>query len=322
MEDDKVVTPEGATTEEKSLASGFHDRRAEMLEVIAKRVESDFDEKIKADAIIMATPGTPPDDHMTETPKEEPVAEVVPEPKKVKLTIYGQEKEVTEDEVIEAGKRALQKIGAADKTLEEASKLKKEVEQLREHIMRSPSQDRTVDPPKQDANIQQWVSAIRYGTEEEATQAFQQALEAMKPKADQIDSRQVGQIVDQRLSQAQIVQRFSAPPEAGGFGDLVTDPYLFQIATIEAEKLLQSGAPNSWDTYVEAGRKTREWRDRAMGKPISQPEPVNEKAERKKSIDAIPSASARTVTGNKEPEREPTPSEVIEQMRRSRVGGQ
>jgi hypothetical protein len=303
------------------LASGFHNRRAEMLEVIAKRVESDFDDKIKSDAIITATPGTPPDDHMTETPKIEPVAEIVPEPKKVKLTIYGQEKEVTEEEVIEAGKRAMQKQFAADKTLEEASKLKKEVEQLREHIMRSPSQDRTIEPPKPNANIQQWVSAIRYGTEEEATQAFQQALEAMKPK-ESYDPRQVGQIVDQRLSQAQIVQRFSAPPEQGGFGDLVTDPYLFQIATIEAEKLLQSGAPNSWDTYVEAGRKTREWRDKAIGKPITMTEPVNEKAERKKTIDAIPSASARTVTGNKEPEREPTPSEVIEQMRRSRVGGQ
>jgi hypothetical protein len=100
-----------------------------------------------------------------------PAAVVEPpkDPAKVhKLKVDGQEVDFTEDKILEAGKRALQKDMAADRRLEEATRLLREAQQ-RTEVIGSPSQDggRVAPPSAEDARA--LAHAIQYGSERDLT---------------------------------------------------------------------------------------------------------------------------------------------------------
>jgi hypothetical protein len=68
--------------------------------------------------------------------------------KKIKIKVDGQEQEVDESAVLEAGMRTLQKESAADKRLEEATKARDEAERLRKRVEETLAAGRTGRRPR------------------------------------------------------------------------------------------------------------------------------------------------------------------------------
>lgn len=367
---DKDVSNEQPETElskkedKEQRNRAFNADRQAMMELIAERANQQFAGSSKDDEEVSPEPEVSPDDetpksdetpNALEPPKEEaPATPAPPQPpteKMVTIVVDGVTKEVPESQIIDTGRRAMQKELASDKRLEEAARLKKEVEELKAELYRRmpPGQDpgahiqqpQQTPPPDPLADvatkIPSWMTAIRYGTEEEANAAFMEALRATQSKVQQppqpseLEPSKVLRMVDERLQVKSIVTKFDqTPPEQGGFADIAKDPYLRQLATEEVNRLIrdENRHPLDWETYELAGKKIREWRDALIPKQPEQPtstvqpkpdDAFKEKIEKKSTIDKVPTANVRTITGDKPPVKEETPKDVIAEMHRQRA---
>ena len=103
------------------------------------------------------------------------------------------------------------------------------------------------------------------------------------------------------------------------------DPVLYGAVRDRANELFDSGKPNQWDTYKEAGEYVRQ--KYGSGNQLSEepdadkdkPTSTEEKVQRKREIDTIPSATAKAQSTAKEDKKQ-SPSETVEEIRQSRVG--
>lgn len=243
------------------------------------------------------------------------------EPKE-KLVIDGQEQEVPLSKILDAGKRALQKNLAADKRLEEATKLLRRAEEVASQVPPGKG-TQTADPPKSDADktqLRELLKAIRYGSDEEAEVAFEKAVggagSAKGPDVDEILTT-----VETRLAAKTILSQFSAAPEQGGFADIDGDEDLKMLAARKVDELIRAGkSPLDWSTYEEAGNYVRG----KFGKPTASTPPGNglhQKAARKTGIDNVQSAGGRVPkTPTPDDDQPKSVSDVIRDMKRSRVG--
>ncbi len=97
------------------------------------------------------------------------------EDQKYQIKVNGEETEVGHDEVIEAGIRTLQKESAADKKLEEASKLLKEAKE-------QASRFEEFEPPpiepefEEQSDAAKIAHAMQYGNDEEAAEAVEKLM--------------------------------------------------------------------------------------------------------------------------------------------------
>jgi hypothetical protein len=232
----------------------------------------------------------------------EPIPEPEPEsvkPATIRLKIDGEEREVSQDELIEYGKRAMQKELAADKRLEEATRL---LNEARQQTTPQPSKDAA---PTVDAGM---VKAIQYGTEEEAAQALSDLMGRGKATPEQIDNV-VSQKVAAILTQKEISTRFTTE-----FAEIAQDDDLYGIAAMKVQRRLDAGEPNTWDTYAAVGKELSE----KYGKPKEPevPQTMEEKQAKKSTVTVIKSASAKPA-GPKEDKPE-TVADVLQEMRKAR----
>jgi hypothetical protein len=235
----------------------------------------------------------------------------------VELLVSGEKRVVPKSQVLEAGIRTLQKDAAADKKLEEASILLREVREEKERLSAARQTDteipRTyvkepdaanIKPGDEDieAQLEQMEQAIRYGSEEEAREALRPLLEIKKQiastKMAEVDPGKIYQAVDERLTQAEIIRKFSATPEQGGFADLNQHPYLRKMAAEAVDDLIKTGGKSGldWSTYEEAGKRVRE-QVLGLAQVISSSEEgrstgtgertLSQKVERKRRIDNV-----------------------------------
>jgi hypothetical protein len=246
--------------------------------------------------------GTTPEEVEKAEVEVEEQAPAAAKPATHRLKIDGEEREVPEAELIEVGKRALQKELAADKRLEEATRLLNEAKQQRQ----------TVQPPKDaakpavDADV---VKAIQYGTEEEAAKALGDLMGRNSATPEQID-----QIVDQRVAQVMtqkdISTRFSTE-----FADVVKDPDLFEFARAKVQRRLDAGEPNTWATYEAAGKEVA---DKFVKPQVSDPAvTLDEKRAKKSSVTVIKSAAGAKPGAGKDDKPE-TPAQIIQEIRKAR----
>jgi len=63
-----------------------------------------------------------------------------------------------------------------------------------------------------------------------------------------------------------IAKRFQMKPEHGGFSDLIADKDIFEETSNRVNELLESGAPNTWHSYAQAGSEIRA-KYRTLGDP-------------------------------------------------------
>lgn len=212
------------------------------------------------------------------------------------IVVDGKTIEVDEDKVIETGIRALQKQEAADRRLQEATRLRQQAEQL---LNQAKGQQNTA-PSSDESPTAQAINGI---TPETLT-TLVQGLEG------QITERVFGTLTDQ-----QAVEKFRQE-----FQDIASDPDLWLIAVNKNQQRLDHamavGAPagDDLDAYRKIGAEIR-----TKFVPPKAAEVPQDKADRKRTITAIPAVNAKAPAPQEQ--RPKTMSEQIEEMRRKRAQG-
>ena len=253
---------------------------------------------------------TPEEPELEETPEviKEETLEAAPEEIKTRtLKVEGQEVEKSEEEIIEAGIRALQKESSADKRLEEATQLLKEAKE--QQNLQPPSVEAVVtqedQPPLVDAETMQ---KIQYGNEEESRQALESVIRAAQVQPTQQPQPNVAAIVQAELDGRDQVTRLKAE-----FPDIFSDPRLFNIASAEIDTKINAGITVTDEVYNEVLTGVMEWRGT---KEVS--DGMAERQEKKSSA-AVTNLKTASATKSVEPEEKPmTTQDVINEMARSR----
>ncbi len=223
--------------------------------------------------------------------EEQHAGAVHAEPKKFKLKVNGQERELTEDELIALG----QKVASADEYLKIAA------EAVKASQARALSQDEPASVEKVDTR-----AALRSAIQgdEEAIEQVAQRLEA--PSAVTPD---VLKAVDDRMSFHSAVTWFR-----GEYKDIVDDPDLYRMAAGKDAELAKADPSLSYQQRLkQSGEYARSVRDRLTKSAT----PPNPKLERKASVTPIPQAGGRQVVKEDTEEDEPIES-IIDQMARAR----
>lgn len=223
--------------------------------------------------------------------EEQPTASA---PKMLTIIVDGQPIEVEESRIIEAGKRTLQKDNAADRRLQEAAQLKRQYEAQLATLRASsdpaqneaPSQDApahqtTVDPAALDA----YLESKLYNRD--ANKAVASFVEEFKEIAEDQNLMAIAvRLEDQRLAMA------------NRLGEPLGDPVI---------------------AYRKHGEAIRKWMQEKAGAVLPTGTTSGDKADRKRTITAVPVANARSPSPKEE--KPMTVSERIEQARIRRLQG-
>lgn len=299
------------------------------VEDIAERLEAQRDEEEGRDEQTIV-------DEEVEEEDTEPEAEAVAEEPTEKaekavtvddtletIVVDGQEQQVPQSKILDAGKRTLQKESAADSRLEEATRLLREAKEQKERL----SEDAA--PKQADTDLDQlrseYIHEVQYGQEEDATTALKAWEDAVLSRAQQPATQPTSrEDIKSVLAEAELERKIYASPEEGGYMDLMSDPILKEQTSVLVDNLVKQGQGSfdSFDTYKKAGDAIR-----AIGETLN-PEytpPViekkvdtfEEKREKKKKIATLKSANAKTETSEDEDE-DQSPSDVIAEMRQRR----
>lgn len=230
------------------------------------------------------------------TPDDSPALAAVqetPKPKVVTIVVDGQQIEVEESKIIEAGKRTLQKESAADRRLAEAN----------EYLKRAKAQ--ASRDPAQEAH-QELPPGVPH-------------QEAQQPIP--LDVTSIENLLENRLYLREASK--AADQFKDEYKDIASDPFLMQLAAqLEDQRLAEARAlgeafGDPVKAYKAHGEKIREW---AKSKGIVQtPAIVEDKIERKRQIVAVPGASAKQAAPKETKPLEG--SALIDAMREARKAG-
>lgn len=215
------------------------------------------------------------DTHKGVAEDESEVTNAAPEPKTLKLKVDGQELDVELDKVIEAGKRTLQKETAADKRLEEATRIlneaKAQAENLSKYRPSSPDVDET-SQPSLETDAATLADTIVNGDKDEVAKALQKVLGAtagrrMAEDTPKMSQAEVYNMVRGALEVQNAMELFKAEPEKGGYGDLYADPHL-QKMVMDKEEAITKTTPTlpATERLKQAATEVRQWRDSLIPK--------------------------------------------------------
>lgn len=233
----------------------------------------------------------------------------------VTVKIDGVESQVSVEEM----RRQYQKNGAAERRLEEATRLLNEAKASRVGFDESePKKDdstsQQLPSPDADDGGREFLAALFEGDEEKALAALNKKLGTGRQQPIQDVSQLAAQLtpaIKQQLSYDSALDKFKKD-----YSDIVDDPYLADLADRYLEADVQAGKPFT-EALEAAGRKTRDW---LVSKGVKTPEPApttdrNTKLERKAGIDRIPALNTKATTVE-----EPvlSASDVISEMRKAR----
>lgn len=344
--EDQTIDPtktEGGSQEAPAVAGTpvpIVGRRAEAMEAVIARAKQEREDEISAlsenlvpdDESVERQPERQDADGTTSGPAPlpeagEPARETSRE-ELVKIVVDGEERTVPLSQVRDAGIRTLQKLSAADKRLEDATRLLKEAEAAAaERRSGLPEQSDARDngePVDADAGGEDWEDlayAIQMGDQQESAAALQKLI-----RKAQMPQQEISRIVEERLHSREIVSKFSSPVEKGGFSDLWEDPFLKQKADAEATRLLHEGSPNVWETYQTAGENVRAWLREKAGVPAGEVHKnvppggqrivVSEQKKDKRTIDSLIGAGGKSETQTTPKPR--SASEIVAEIKRMR----
>ena len=243
-----------------------------------------------------------------EEPKVEP-------PKMVKVKVDGEEFEVSQAEVDEAGGvSAYQKGKAADNRLKKANEAIAETRKMQAAIAQW-AQSQVPQKPQEtdDQFMASKIDVIRFGTPEESAAALKEVM-----SRNRIDPNAVVQQATSVMQQNMALANFKKE-----FQDVVSNQILLRAAvSLEQERRAKAGPDTDWDTfYRQIGNEVRS----VIGRP-SQPAVVatqdpgttsqDSKEARKASIVNLPTAAARAALPTEEkPE---TREDILNKMRKTR----
>ena len=248
--------------------------------------------------------------------------------RKVKIKVNGQEQEVDEAAILDAGVRTLQKQSAADQNLQTAAeKLRQAEEILNAAQRRTPAADTdsdNVEPSATaDADVDALARAIQFGTEAEVKQAVKTLLTASR-----------GQGTHQAIPSTEaIVQQVNATLEFNSaikqfqtdFSDVWADDNLRTLAFQQDAKLQQEIAAGTREAmtyterFAEAGKAVQEWVKKFGAAPGSARVNIDpDKQAAKANAGSLPTAGGRPSGSPTAPLAPPNPTSIVAQMRQAR----
>lgn len=319
------ATQPGVETPEAVEGAPVPTEREQTMAEITARVRQERDDEIKASGgdVIDTTsatvadpsaapapdqPGpaaddaTPPAPPAADATPSTPPAGAAPIEDLVTIKVDGVMQQVSRDKIYEAGLRAVQKESSADRRLEEATRLLREVEQ---RIAPPPVQN---TPPPQAWDEEIIAYALAHGTEEQKAEAVRQIRGGRQELAtpDQIANNVEARILDKVDFQS------SAEWFQTNYKDIVSDPYLLKLASLQEDHMRANGdkRPRK-ELYAEIGDGLRKLK--GGGVPVTT---LEEKRTQKAGITNLPAASARKTTPQAPAAK--TPSQIIEEMRTKR----
>lgn len=228
----------------------------------------------------------------------------------VKVKIDGVESEVSVAEM----QRQFQKNGAAERRLEEATRLLNEArtaQATQPHINDAPVQ--TTNNESADEGAEQFIEALFDGDKSKAMDAMQRiGLGRQQPTPDVNElAKQLTPVLKQQMIVESAFDEFKSK-----YADIVDDPYLADLADRYLDADVKAGVPFT-QALEAAGKKTRDWlaSKGVMAQNVSQTTSRESKLERKARIDSIPALGSKAVT-NDDPVQSAT--DVINEMRKAR----
>lgn len=319
------ATQPGVETPEAVEGAPVPTEREQTMAEITARVRQERDDEIKASggdvidttSATVADPSAAPAPDQPDTIAATPPADAAPSADDVPTTppagaapiedlvtikVDGVMQQVPREKIYEAGLRAVQKESSADRRLEEATRLLREVEQ---RIAPQPVQN---TPPPQAWDEEIIAYALAHGTEEQKAEAVRQIRGGRQEMAtpDQIANNVEARILDKVDFQS------SAEWFQTNYKDIVSDPYLLQLASLQEDHMRANGdkRPRK-ELYAEIGDGLRKLK--GGGVPVTT---LEEKRTQKAGITNLPAASARKTTPQAPAAK--TPSQIIEEMRTKR----
>lgn len=225
----------------------------------------------------------------------EVVEEKQPEPELVEIKVDGEVRKVEKDKILDAGIRTLQKESSADKRLEEATRLLREV------------QEKLVKP-QESQPPQEWDDAtIAYALEhgDEAQKAY--AVRQLRGR----DNATPVEDVEKRILDT-LEFRESATWFQSEYKDVVNDPYLLQLAAIAENNARNAGDTRSRkELYKAIGDELRKWKGGNNVQTMEQ-----KKELKSEKVVNLPSASMRKTAPTEQKPK--TTADIIEDMRKRR----
>lgn len=288
----------GAAGAEEGVRYAFHDRAA-WLEQIAGTTEDDVqfgtgthDDDAAADE---ANAGGADDasSHDGETDEERAAreeaeaaereaAEAAAREKQsgeqmVKLIVDGKEVERPLSEVLDAGRRYLQKDMTADERIAEATRILNEAKKLNTG---SPQPtERPSEPLQGEDDDAALARAIQLGSDEEARAAI-----AKLRKSGRTDDQSITSMIDARIE-----FREAAAWVQSEYKDILADPVLGDVFMRKEQEARNGGDTRPHrDLYKEIGDGLRKWKDGLTPKT----DPIQDKVDRKASVTTVPAARA------------------------------
>lgn len=304
----EAATQEGVEQVEKAELPE-NPRNAAIAEFAAKaRQERDAEIAASGETPIDTKADEPPEDpapvlEEPETPELEAAAPEVPEApaeEMVAIKVDGQIKHVPKDKIYEAGLRAVQKESAADKRLEDATKLLNEVQQ---RYSQPAQQDQ---PPSQAWDEATIAYALEHGNDEQKIEAVRQMRGRQQATPEQIAAYATSKAIDAFDFQT------TADWFKTEYKDVFSDPYLLQLAAAKEHQLRNAGdARPRRELYKDIGDELRKWKGGSIAAPT-----LEQKRDQKATITNLPSASVRKAAPPEQKAK--TPSDIIDDMRKRR----
>ena len=282
MAEDTIVTDESEETAE------VVNPRAAAMNAIAEKVQRDSEEYEEPE----------------EVEEELPEEDVFQEPKKVKVKVNGEEMEVDEDKIYEAGVRTYQKETAADKRLREAAELEARLKEREERLAQMEQEIIAKNNEDPDEVSRKFVESL-FDDEEEAAREFSKLHKTV-----------------QKLSQSDEQRRKREEERAAKELNSATKHYHEQYSDIAGDvdlhaafnRRLQEEAKNNPDAPAsQLVDKAAELVYEKFGKPEEKEEPENPK---EKLVKQPKAASSRRKPPPKEKQK--TRSDVLADMRGGR----
>lgn len=234
----------------------------------------------------------------------------------IKTKIDGEEGEATVAEM----RAAYQKKGAAERRLEEATRLLNEARAAKPApdtpVGVAPATQASDSPatPEGDEEGKAFLAALFDGDEEKALAGLKK-MGIGRSIAPTLDTSQLAAQLTPAIKQ-QLVVDSALEKFAVDYADIVADPYLADLADRYLDAEVQGGKPYT-EALEEAGKKTRDWLS-SKGVVPATPNPTtdrNTKLERKAAMDNIPALNSKATTVD-EPVQSAT--DVINEMRKAR----